>query len=434
MRTGVSRRITALAVAAALAIGAARGAFAQTLPEEAAKAGFREAAGKSVGAFSARSLSGSTLDSRALAAEPALFVVWSPLADLSGQAAKLAKAASEFGPVVLVSVDGEKPARDAAASNGLNLSMVSAEAQKIARALGSPSAPAWIFAAPGGSIAAFKLGPLDPASGLSALRSLFAAAKPAGAASGASGPAAGTATGPSEPAAKLAEAPQATAGAPTPAAPGAAGSSPQATAGAADPAALPELNKGVADASFASRLELDVVLELNLARTRPGEYAAILREYRKSIRGNYLERPGKITIVLNEGAKAVDEAIAFLERQKPLPPLSLSKGLSLAARDHARDQGKTGQTGHSGSDRSSMDGRIKRYGSWLKTAGENIAYGPETAREIVIQLIVDDGVPSRGHRANVYNAAFGVVGVAFGTHPKYGTVCVQDFAGGYEEK
>ena len=77
---------------------------------------------------------------------------------------------------------------------------------------------------------------------------------------------------------------------------------------------------------------------------------------------------------------------------------------------------------------------MNRFGKWSVTAGENIAYGAGDAREIVIQLVVDDGVASRGHRANVFGAAFKYLGVGVGAHPKYGAVCVQDFAGGYEEK
>ncbi|OHD18884.1 MAG: hypothetical protein A2Y38_14560 [Spirochaetes bacterium GWB1_59_5] len=197
---------------------------------------------------------------------------------------------------------------------------------------------------------------------------------------------------------------------------------------------LVALNAGVADSSFAQAIELEILAELNLARTQPKRYAQLLREYRKFIRGTYFERPGEVTVVLNEGVKAVDEAIAFLERQKPVSPLSLSKGLSLAAMDHAKDQGSTGQTGHSGSDRSTMGQRVERYGAWQKTAGENIAYGAESARDVVIQLIVDDGVVSRGHRTNIFNAEFLVVGIAFGKHPGYRTICVQDFAGGYTER
>jgi uncharacterized protein YkwD len=194
------------------------------------------------------------------------------------------------------------------------------------------------------------------------------------------------------------------------------------------------LNTGLANADFAQPIEIDIVAELNLARTRPELYMEILNDYRAYIRGNRLEKPGETPIVLEEGTKAVDEAITFLKKQRALSPLALSRGLSLAARDHALDQGRTGQTGHTGSDRSTMGTRIERYGQWQQTAGENIAYGGKTARDFMIQLIVDDGVPNRGHRTNIFNPDFLVVGIAVGTHPVFRTICVQNFAGGFVER
>jgi len=192
--------------------------------------------------------------------------------------------------------------------------------------------------------------------------------------------------------------------------------------------------KDLADYAFLDRTEAEVLQELDRARTSPAEYVAILLDYRSHIHHGVLEYKGEIGVRLSEGTKAVDEAIAFLKRQSPFRPFSASKGLSQAAKDQAKDQGKTGATGHDGSDGSSPFVRMNRYGKWKKTAGENCAYGPDNARQIVIQLIVDDGVPSRGHRLNIFNSAFGTVGIAVGPHPRFGFVCVMDLAGDYEEK
>ncbi len=181
-------------------------------------------------------------------------------------------------------------------------------------------------------------------------------------------------------------------------------------------------------------LESAVVEELNLARTRPAEYADILTSFQAYVKGGFLELPGRVAVKLAEGGGAIREAIAFLGRQPALPALAISKGLSMSARDQAMDQGKSGATGHGGSDLSTPFARMDRYGTWQGTAGENCSYGPDTAREIVIALIVDDGVTSRGHRANIFSRDFLRVGVAVASHPVYGTVCVQDFAWSYADK
>lgn len=187
------------------------------------------------------------------------------------------------------------------------------------------------------------------------------------------------------------------------------------------------------DYSYLSQLEYEVVLETNAARTDPKGYAKHLETLREFYKGKYLMIPGETTLITVEGVEAVDEAIKFLKKASPLPALKPSKGMSLGARDHVMDQGPTGGIGHGGSDGSSSAERVSRYGNWLKTVGENIGYGEKTARRIVMQLIIDDGVTSRGHRDNIFQEAFTVTGVAFGPHKVYGKMCVITYAGGFKE-
>ncbi|HET9858041.1 MAG TPA: CAP domain-containing protein [Chthoniobacterales bacterium] len=162
-----------------------------------------------------------------------------------------------------------------------------------------------------------------------------------------------------------------------------------------------------------------VIREINLARENPGLYATFAAESR--------------SFHMIERGRAVDEAVRFLKKARPLPPLTLSTGMSHAAADHCAEQVE-GQLGHDGNDRSSPGDRISRYGTWSATWGENISYGQKTARGIVLTLIIDDGVRSRGHRKNIFNPKFNYAGAAFGPHARYRTVCSIDFAGGYAER
>ena len=190
----------------------------------------------------------------------------------------------------------------------------------------------------------------------------------------------------------------------------------------------------IGDARFLSPLENAVVHELNMARTAPKDYSSFLEQYKKYYDKKLLKLPGQTPILTNEGVGAVVEAIRFLRSAKPLPPLNPSKGMSSGARDHVTDQGPSGSTQHKGSDGSQPWDRVNRYGTWEKSIGENIAYGSDKARSIVMFLMIDDGVSSRGHRKNIFNPDFRVIGVACGHHATYRTVCVITFAGGYKEK
>ena len=183
-----------------------------------------------------------------------------------------------------------------------------------------------------------------------------------------------------------------------------------------------------------SPLEQGVLEELNKARTNPKAYAQKLREYLKYYSGTLLKIPGEIAIRTNEGPAAVEEAIRFLEAASPLPPFVASRGMSRAAKDHVRQQGPSGRTGHNGNDGSSPFSRMNRYGQWQMTAGENIDYGNDKADRIVMSLIIDDGVSGRGHRENIFNGAFRIVGIACGPHQQYRHMCVIGFAGGYVDK
>ena len=177
------------------------------------------------------------------------------------------------------------------------------------------------------------------------------------------------------------------------------------------------------------QLSREVLDEMNLMRTDPQGYVKYLLEYRAQFRGDQVIRPGRITIQTHEGVAAVDEAIAFLQRQKPLSPLQPDNLLALTALDHVMDQGPTGFVGHFGSDGWDFATRVTRRGG-EPYGGENISYGYDTAREVIIQLLVDDNVRDRGHRVNLFRTGFVRAGVGCGPHAVFYYMCVIDY--GYE--
>ena len=161
-----------------------------------------------------------------------------------------------------------------------------------------------------------------------------------------------------------------------------------------------------------------IIQEINFARENPNAYAQLVAEARPL---HQIER-----------GRAVDEAVRFLKRARPLSPLSLSSGMCRAAADHCAEQA-SGEIGHFGGGHTSPGDRINRYGLWRIAYGENISYGQKTARAIVLTLVIDDGVRSRGHRNNIFNPKFNVAGIGYGPHARFGTVCTTDFAGAYYE-
>jgi hypothetical protein len=163
-------------------------------------------------------------------------------------------------------------------------------------------------------------------------------------------------------------------------------------------------------------LDEAVFEELNFARTNPQAYAGMIgEEYR---------RVG----VRSPDPQAYGEAMDFLARQKPLSPLAPNAALADAASSFVSVQGSEGGFGHVASDGASLGERLRRHGTFAMVMAEDISYGYVTAREVVTQLIVDPGVPDRGHRANIFDPALRQAGIACGPHRYYRAMCVVDFA------
>ena len=188
-----------------------------------------------------------------------------------------------------------------------------------------------------------------------------------------------------------------------------------------------------ANSRFLSQFEKEIILEVNMLRSNPSKYAAdfivpLKTRYKKRL----LYYPGDLPLQTKEGINALEECVKVLQTQKKLTILRPDAGLTKAAEDHVKDQSRSGQTGHKGSDGSGFRNRIEKYGKWKFRIAENIAYGGISARQVLIYLLIDDGIPGRGHRVNFLNPDFKLIGVATGIHPEYKKMCVMEFAAGFE--
>jgi len=184
----------------------------------------------------------------------------------------------------------------------------------------------------------------------------------------------------------------------------------------------------VPSAKAQTSFEAQVLEAMNLARTNPAAYAATLVRYKNFFKGNVYQMPGqKLPIKTNEGTAAVDEAVAFLQKQAALTPETPTQILAQAAGDHTAEQRATGATGHNSADGSNPGDRVRKRGGGPYVA-EVIAYGPADPVDMVRQLIVDDGVANRGHRVIIYSPELTFAGASCGPHPKFRTVCVVDLA------
>jgi ankyrin repeat protein/uncharacterized protein YkwD len=182
--------------------------------------------------------------------------------------------------------------------------------------------------------------------------------------------------------------------------------------------------------------EKDVILAVNMARTDPQRYGReVVEPLLKCFRGTFMLPPGDPEgEQTNEGVSPVRELAAYLRGCDPLPPFTPSAGLSLGARDHALDQGRTGAVGHTGSDGSQPVARAQRHGASAGSTGEAITYGRSDGFRAVLDLLIDDGVPDRGHRLGLMEPHLRKAGVAIGPHPRYGSVTVIDCADAYFER
>jgi uncharacterized protein YkwD len=100
---------------------------------------------------------------------------------------------------------------------------------------------------------------------------------------------------------------------------------------------------------------------------------------------------------------------------RPAAPLSWSRPLEVAATAHARDMARRGYFDHQGADGRQPRDRVRAAGYPPQLTGENIAFGPESAEEVVAGWLA-----SSGHCANIMDPRFREMGAAVAQGRKRG--------------
>ena len=162
----------------------------------------------------------------------------------------------------------------------------------------------------------------------------------------------------------------------------------------------------------------------NELRTKPQNFLPKLRDLLPHFKDKIFSIPGEDPIQTFEGITAVEEAIDFLKTQKPVKELTLNEDLTKACKDHLEDIGPKGMTSHEGINGTNIGDRIEKYCEWDGSCAENMDFGFKKAENILLNMIIDDGVKERFQRFNLFNPDFQKIGIAVGPHKIYGICAI----------
>ena len=105
--------------------------------------------------------------------------------------------------------------------------------------------------------------------------------------------------------------------------------------------------------------------------------------------------------------------LSDLDNQAPISLVAPSKLLAKTSREQANDIAyKQKEISHSSSDGRNFQQRMKDAGV-TTCAGENILDGNKDALKAVVILLIDQGVPGKGHRKTLLNPSFDLMGCSF---------------------
>ncbi len=160
------------------------------------------------------------------------------------------------------------------------------------------------------------------------------------------------------------------------------------------------------NAPFMTALEREMIEEINLLRSNPKGYAKYVDIYVNEMK--------KVMFSSDpEFDRAVKELQSELSASSPLSILKAHQKLYEVAKAHGIDNKTHHQLEHKGSDKRQSFDRVKDAGlknninkQGIYTPNENLIGGEASVRNSVIALLIDSGIPNRGHRRALLEPAW----------------------------
>ena len=183
-------------------------------------------------------------------------------------------------------------------------------------------------------------------------------------------------------------------------------------------------------------IQRELFIELNNLRKNPKSYIPLIELEMKSLKKSNIlkKRDSNLQIQTVEGKDAYIEAINFLQNQEGVPPVKEESRLNSAALDLVKDIGTRGVVSHQDQYGQYVSERIEKYCEWDYSASEVIEVSSKNPQDILISLIVDDGLKNRPDRMTLFNPAYNYVGISCGMHSEYEIVTVIVFTGSIRQK
>jgi hypothetical protein len=167
-----------------------------------------------------------------------------------------------------------------------------------------------------------------------------------------------------------------------------------------------------------SKFAEEVLVEINLALTKPSEYAAKLERISTNLKGRKA-KVGEHTIKLKEGAAIFDEAIHYLLNIGPMDPLELCEGLSESANEllYLLIIQEGVDMSDFNLDIYDLEHRLDHFGVYFGEFNELIDYGSFDPEFMVVNFLLSDGDETRNDRHTIMNALLKHCGITSGVLP-----------------